>query len=1001
MKISFQKISLFALLLISTSVLAQGTLRGVVTDTLDNSPLVGANVYLIGTALGSASNLEGEYRIDRVPAGAYTLRISYIGYSTKQIKVTIQNNKTIAVNAALTQHLIEAGSIVVTGQAIGQAAAINQQITANTIVNVVSEEKIQELPDANAAESIGRLPGVSLQRSGGEANKIVLRGLSDKFSSITVDGVRIAPTDVNSRGVDLSTISQGSLAGIELYKALTPDRDADAIAGSVNLVTKKAPAERLLRLDAKGSYNKLGKEYEQYDFVARYGQRYFNDGLGVQLSGNLEQRDRSKENINLDYNLRSLTSGGDDYEITDFTLNFTDELRKRGGASLLLDVNTPDGGSIRFNNIYNRTKRNFIEYQRNYPNGSDEVFYSARDREQEIYTFNSFVKGENHLLGLSADWGLSLAKSNSKFPFDYEADFFEPSSTQGNVVLSGMRPYPGRFKGPPEDIVPYAVNNFSGAYFYSAYFRGEKNNDNEKTAYLNLKRDYTLGASFSGELKIGGKYRDKSRDRSLSELLSPHYNEAFAGFVRASDGSIVAKNLSGTPFANLATVNGRVLLTNFLDATPADRNLYGKYRLNPLLNRDALRLWWNLNRNGFRELEGRTPEYRRNLEPDATFYDIAERVSAGYLMNTFNIGQNLTFIAGVRFEHENNDYVSRYALGTLGGFPVPSGSIRDTAATHQETVWLPNAHLTFRPTGFMNVRLAAYRALARPDFNHRLASIVSKSAGTFYPGNSIYIGNTGLRAAKAWNYEINTSFFGNKIGLFSVSAFYKDVKDMYHILNGLPFTGKSPLDSLGINYIDPFNGVPYALTYPFNSSQPTRVWGFEVEHQTNLGFLPGLLKNFVLSYNLSIVRSETYIPTSKTATIDVIVPGIPFPIKKIVYSVEQKKQKLEGQPEFFGNFAMGYDLRGFSARLSVFHQSEYNRTFSPDGKSDTVVDSFTRWDFVLKQEIFKNASVLLNVNNFTNVEEGTSSLNRVQGWHLLNTSEVYGLTGDLGLRLSF
>jgi len=288
MKISFQKVSLLALFLISSSVLAQGTLRGVVTDSSDNnSPLVGANVYLIGTALGSATNLEGEYRIDRVPEGAYTLRISYIGYSTRQIKVNIQNDKTLAVNAALAQHLIEAGSIVITGQAVGQAAAINQQITANTIVNVISEEKIQELPDANAAESIGRLPGVSLQRSGGEANKIVLRGLSDKFSSITVDGVRIAPTDENSRGVDLSTISQGSLAGIELYKALTPDRDADAIAGSVNLVTKKAPAERLLRLDAKGSYNRLGKDYEQYDFVARYGQRHFNDVLGVQLSGNL------------------------------------------------------------------------------------------------------------------------------------------------------------------------------------------------------------------------------------------------------------------------------------------------------------------------------------------------------------------------------------------------------------------------------------------------------------------------------------------------------------------------------------------------------------------------------------------------------------------------------------------------------------------------------------------------------------------------------------------
>src|SRR5690606_2110580 len=130
---------------------------------------------------------------------------------------------------------------------------------------------IQELPDANAAEAVGRLPGVSVQRSGGEANKIVLRGLSDRFTSITVNGVRLAATDADARGVDLSTIAQGSLAGIELYKALTPDKDADAIAGSVNFVTKTAPRERLLRVDARGAYNDLDASFGQYDFALRYG----------------------------------------------------------------------------------------------------------------------------------------------------------------------------------------------------------------------------------------------------------------------------------------------------------------------------------------------------------------------------------------------------------------------------------------------------------------------------------------------------------------------------------------------------------------------------------------------------------------------------------------------------------------------------------------------------------------------------------------------------------
>ena len=79
--------------------------------------------------------------------------------------------------------IVESETVIVSAQAAGQVAAINQQLSSNTIVNVISEEKIQELPDANAAEAIGRLPGVSIQRSGGEANKITLRGLSDKYTS--------------------------------------------------------------------------------------------------------------------------------------------------------------------------------------------------------------------------------------------------------------------------------------------------------------------------------------------------------------------------------------------------------------------------------------------------------------------------------------------------------------------------------------------------------------------------------------------------------------------------------------------------------------------------------------------------------------------------------------------------------------------------------------------------------------------------------------------------
>ncbi|HPI28276.1 MAG TPA: carboxypeptidase-like regulatory domain-containing protein, partial [Candidatus Marinimicrobia bacterium] len=340
------------------------TVRGVVTDSLTSKTLVGANVFLVGTALGSATDIEGNYRIESVPAGNYILRVTYIGYKNKEYNVVVPEDGTVIQDVKLSPDVIRGQEVIVRGQAIGQAAAINQQITSATIINVVSEEKIQELPDANAAEAIGRLPGVSVLRSGGEANKVVLRGLSDKYSAITIDGVRIASTDVDARGVDLSVISQGSLAGIELHKALTSDKDADAIAGAVNLVTKKAPEKRLLRLDSKGSYNSLENSADQYDFNFRYGERFWHNLLGVQITANAEKRIRSREYYDVDYNKN--LNNWTDWEISDLALYYTDEIRKRQGAGLMLDFSTPDGGVIRFNNIYNFTERDYTEYYRSY-----------------------------------------------------------------------------------------------------------------------------------------------------------------------------------------------------------------------------------------------------------------------------------------------------------------------------------------------------------------------------------------------------------------------------------------------------------------------------------------------------------------------------------------------------------------------------------------------------------------------------------------------------------
>lgn len=986
---------LSVLVMVPSLLLAQGTIRGTVTDSSSGDALVGANVLIKGTALGAATDLYGKFRIPNISAGMRTLRIAYIGYKSREIPVVVTDGGETVFNVKLLPDVIEGQEVLVTAQVRGQEAAINQQITSNTIMNVISEEKIKELPDANAAEAIGRLPGVSLIRSGGEANKVILRGMSDKFTAFTIDGIRIPSTDADARGVDLSTFSQGTLAGVELFKALTPDKDADAIAGSINLVTRKAPAVRQIRVDAKGAYNKLTKNFGQYDFTGKYGERFFDNILGVQVNANLEQRDRSNEQytLSLDGTLRNYT----DYMISDFTLGYVDETRKRGGVGLLLDITTPDSGSIRINNIFNQTDRDYITYNRDYPNGGERVYYTAWDREQKINTFNSSIRGDNYVLDMNVNWGLSFAQSQSNYPYNYRMQFSEPPSSG----VSGMRGIPEDiWKGPVELFIPYAYNNFGMSSLDTAVYSTEKNRDIERTAFLDLSRKYTLGDMMSGEIKAGGKFRYRSRFKESTSLMAPYYLGYYQPNYLAADGSIQPKSFAGTRFANLQRTGNLVLLTNFLDPTPATRNIFDKYSLNPLINRDALKEWYELNKNGIGTASG-PREYNYDPEAAGDYYDIVERITAGYIMNTFNVGTGITFIAGLRVEQESNDYFSKYSSTALSGFPT-TGTFIDTSATFTETTWLPNFHLTLRPLDFLNVRVAAYRALARPDFNMRLNKLVARITN---PRNIVTAGNPGLRNAKAWNFEVNTSVFGNEIGLFTVSAFYRSIDDMFHVVSNIPcdYTRGvgSILDTLGIVWKMPFPmNSPMSLTYAVNSAKPTKVWGFELEHQANLGFLPGLLSNIVLSYNFSIIRSETYVLSYKVDTTYTFLPGIGN-IPKYTNRITDQKQKLEGQPEFYGNVALGYDIGGFSGRLSVFFQGEYNRSYSASGRSDPIVQNFSRWDLSLRQRLTENFSVFFNLNNFTSVEEQVFTTNRVAQWEQLTSNQLYGLSGDIGVRVEF
>jgi TonB-dependent receptor len=980
-------------LLIPSIAFASGTLKGVVLDASTKEQLVGAHLLLTGTAIGGATDLMGNYIVRGIPAGHYTVKCSYIGYASKEAGVTIADDATATLNFSLQTITVEGAEVVITGQASGQVAAINQQLTSNRIVNVISEQKIKELPDANAAEAIGRLPGVSVTRSGGEANKIILRGLSENLTTITVDGVQLSPTDADARGIDLSTISQGSLAGITLTKAITADMDAQAIAGNVNFVTKTAPETRSLEVTALGSYGALDEATDQYNFYGNYGERFLDGLLGVQVFGNIERRNRSNENFNVAYNQTLLNNTN--YQIDDFTIQYVPETRKRRGGKLLLDFRTPDEGIVKFNADVNRTERQLTMLSRDYPTAWASVAYNVTGMEINTDILSFSLQGENHLGGWQGNWNLSFTQSESDVPYNYTLEFEEASTTDasGNV-LSGMKAVPVSLrKGPYEGLIPYATNNFSNAYIKYGHIRTNQSLDFQRTANLDIKKDYSL-FDMSGQLQFGAKYVVHYHRRNSSYVFSPYYNGAqVRDAVMLSDGSVAPKDWAAYGFQNLLRSGGLILMTNFNQN--ATRSVYSKYLLNPLIDADRVKAWYDISINGV-DATSKSREYSDGTAEEGTDYSIREAVAAGYIMNTFNLGTFATFIAGVRVEADDNSYAALYTPEVLSIYSLFS----DTSSSHTESIVLPNFHLILKPLDFMNIRLAAFRGLTRPDFNFRLPTYVLAGVAPYLSTPLAKLGNTGLTNADAWNYELNLQFYGDKIGLFSVSGFYKEINHQVELLNGVQiFPGSKIPDSLGIKF---HNGRPFVNTYwlsfPYNSSNPTHVWGFEIEQQTNFRFLPGFLSGLTLTYNLSIVRNETYTPYAKIVY-DTVYTG-PFPLPKPRVEIVEDKGRIINSPELFGNVVLGYDIAGFSARLSYFYQGDYYNGYSSDRRSNAIQKAFGRVDLALKQMIGENLAVGLNINNLMNTSEGTELENVITGWTLESSSIIYGTTADLWLRVA-
>jgi TonB-dependent receptor len=914
-----------------------GRITGKISDGKSGEALVGAHVMLQGTAIGAATNVDGEYIIPSVAPGSHIVVVSYLGYKKNSVPVQVSADSTLHLDIRLQLDVVQFEEVTITAQLEGQAQAINQQLTSNTIVNVVSGDRIKELPDQNAAESIARLPGISIQRDAGEGQKVVVRGLAPKFNAITVNGVRIPSTDAADRSVDLSMISSDILSGIEVFKALTPDKDGDAIGGTVNLVLKRAPPG--LRGDFRGQtgYNQQRKEYGQYRAGLSLSDRFLEDQLGVLVTASLQRANRGSDRLSADYVFKREAAGAETrsiIQIENMNLAYRSETRDRYGAGATLDY-TLGNSDLFFSSFISKTDRDELTRRKRYRVGSFWTEYDLTDRQQSTRLLTTSLRGEHKFDVADIDWQASYSNSLQDVPYSNYGRFQEIGAYYDGLIDD---------QG-PQVIPQFARNDLSSTWFQYATFNPQRVVDQDRGFQLNAVIPYRFGEDLAGSVKLGGKYRGKDRTRNVTEYRTPFAEIDRIGMANPDKFTLYrAKS---------------ILVENFADLDfHADQFLNDQYQMSFGLHRQRL--------NDFHTTYISHYWLNRYLELDD--YDAGEKVTAAYLMTDINIGEQLTILPGFRFEHTSTSYKGNF--GYLQGNLGEVGAILDTTGGRSYDEVLPMIHLRYRFTPWFDVRLAFTRSLSRPDY----FNLVPYERIVFAE-QTIARGNPNIRQTRATNYDVYVSFYSNDLGLLTLGGYYKKLQDIDYIRQTRIVGGQ-------------FNA--FELTEPVNGDEST-VWGFEVEVQTNLKNLPSPFDGFVINANYSFIRSETFFPYFE------IGPRSPDPPYTPIIINTFRKGTLPGQAEHIGNLSLGYEKGGFSGRVSMTYQGKALQLVGARSELDGYTEAFTRWDATFTQRISSLFSVFLDVNNITNQPDQAFIGEAIYA----TNQEYFGWTADLGVRVTF
>ena len=742
-------------ILYTTPALADGRVQGKITDASQSVYFGGAKVSIKELNLNTVSHRDGSFSFKALPAGDYTLVVDYIGAASVEKKITVVDSEVFNQSIVIGEQQAAMDNIIVYGQRAGQAGAINRQKNASNLKSVVSADSIGQLPDQNAAEALQRLPGIFIARDQGEGRFVGIRGLDPNLNNVTVNGLNVPSPEAGVRSVAMDVLPSELIQSLEVSKTVTPDMDASAIGGSIEVKSLSAfdKSEQSYSFTAQGSYNELESKTSPKISGSFTDIYELNNGfeLGVATAVSWFKRDFGSRNIETDggwssFDVADAVSGDDvgifgaeeieqrHYQIT----------RERLGAALNLDLHSGATSQYYLRTLYSdfsddeyrqRNEYKFSDGKLVDRNGDSANFSSAemdrdtKDRYEEQSILSLVLGGQNQLNNWFVEYNIGYSKSQEKEPNRLDVTFAGEEIDMGYIARENTPLLSQSARA--HDLSQFAMDKVEAA-----------NNLSEDEA-LSFKVDFSrdfVWQNNNGEFKFGLKHQNRKKRNDVNVAI---YDGDFLGAI-------------GSDFA----------------APEPDFDL-GSF--GPGLDRGAIQAFIQANKSAF-ALNSNDSQ----IESQGESYVSNEDITAAYAMINMDI-DDLNLVAGVRYEGTKFDTTgNQVELVTDDINETESVTVTPWQVSKDYDYFLPSLNLRYSISDKLVTRFAYTNTIARPKFSDSAAyqlieTETEEEGGVAVTERKAEVGNPDLKPYESMNLDASIEYYPGSIGVLSAGVFYKDI----------------------------------------------------------------------------------------------------------------------------------------------------------------------------------------------------------------------------------